>query len=160
LAQAVLKADPRSDAATKLLQDALSGQRAEAHFRAAESALRRKDFPLAKAEATAGRSAAPWDARGPQLIDRIQRGADRARKEEQDFLINDLLAKARTRAQEQDCRGAIELYNQVLALDASNAHAITGRNSCVPRLLNPTPNPEQVKTFKAGKTRASCAPPV
>src|SRR5438045_1694590 len=50
-----------------------AGQKAAARFQSAEAALRDGDFPRAMTEADAGRALAPWDARAPQLIGRIQR---------------------------------------------------------------------------------------
>src|SRR5258708_37504010 len=78
-------AEDRGDASAKSVhENALSGQKAELHFRAAENALRAKDFEKAKQEANAGRDLAPWDNKAPQILTRVQEAQQAAAQEAAD----------------------------------------------------------------------------
>jgi hypothetical protein len=117
-----------------VLDNALSGQKAETRFAAARTALAANNFSKAMSEAEAGRGLAPWDSRGTDLISTIQRAQQRARQEEDQkkrqatlAQANTLLAQAETAFQSQKYDAAINLYDEVLKLDPQNARAGIGK---------------------------------
>src|SRR6266540_3234893 len=78
-------AEDQGDASAKsVIENALSGQKAELRFRAAENALRAKDFEKAKQEANAGRDLAPWDNHAPPILTRIQEAQQQAAQDAAD----------------------------------------------------------------------------
>jgi tetratricopeptide (TPR) repeat protein len=139
-AQKALAEEPQNTDARRLADDALKGQRALARFGAAETALRDGNFVQAVAEADAGRTLAPWDPRGPQLVTRIQqaeaeaqRAAQqreaRARQAQVASQVNTLLTQAEAALSGQKYDAAIALYDEALKLDAGNQRAMGGRNT-------------------------------
>jgi tRNA A-37 threonylcarbamoyl transferase component Bud32/tetratricopeptide (TPR) repeat protein len=137
-AQKVLAEDPGNADAKRLAENALSGQKAEAHFQAADAALRQSDFGRATSEAEAGRAVAPWDPRATDLLGRIQRVQaqvqNQAQQQKQAQLavqLNGLLSQADTALNGQKYDAAISLYDEVLKVDPQNQRATLGRTSAV-----------------------------
>jgi serine/threonine-protein kinase len=141
-AQTALREDPGSADAQKVLENALAGQKAQSHFRAAESALGKNDFGQAQTEAEAGRVAAPWDARGPSLLSRIQEAQQRAQQQaaqqqqqQQQSLVakqvTELLNRADGALSEQKYDAAINLYDEAIKLDPTSQRAMMGKSSSV-----------------------------
>ena len=173
LAQKALVEDPSSSEARRLADSALAGQKAEARFGSAESALRGGDFTRAMTEADAGRALAPWDARGPQIIGRIQRAQEEAQqaaqqreaRERQARLasqLNGFLSQAETALAAQKYDAAIGFYDEALKLDGGNQRAISGRSTAIQaRVLaqagasGGTARPSGGRTFVASRTAAS-----
>jgi tetratricopeptide (TPR) repeat protein len=177
-AQAALGADPGNSSAQNVLENAVGGQKAALRFRSAESALSRKDFAAAMTETEAGRQAAPWDARGPSLIQRIQverqraeqeadRQADLEQRRQADLKrsaqVNDLLTKADEALSAQKYDASISLFDSVLTLDQQNQRAILGKSSAVQaRALAQAAQAQSLggvrpsvgKAFVPGKTQA------
>jgi len=137
-AQAALREDPGNAEARRLADSALNGQRANKHFRAAESALSSNDLAEASTEAQAGRDLAPWDARGTSILGRVQAAEQRAReaqaarnRQAQEAAINSLLNKADAAVVAQRFDQALKLYDEVLKLDGDNAAARAGRTAAL-----------------------------
>ena len=142
LAQKALAEDPANPDARRVADSALNGQKAAARFQAAEAALGDGDFTRAMTEADAGRALAPWDARAPQLIGRIQRAQQEAQnasqqreaRERQSRVAAQLsayLGQAEAALAAQKYDGAIALYDEALKLDAGNQRAISGRSTAI-----------------------------
>jgi tetratricopeptide (TPR) repeat protein len=137
-AQEELLANPANEQARRLADSALAGQKARSHFQAARTALASGDFASALRETEAGRSAAPWDARGSALIQEIHKArrraeaeaAQRRSSEQQDRIIR-ILKRADTALLAQDYDRAIDLYDEVLELDPNNARAGQGKTGAV-----------------------------
>jgi hypothetical protein len=170
-AQSALREDPGNANAQKVLSNALEGQRAAGHFRAAEAALARNDFALAQTEAEAGRAGAPWDGRGPTLLQRIQdaqiraqqMAAQQAEEKKRTALlaqVNDVLSKADGALQAQKYDEAIALYAQAASLDPQSQRALNGQSSAVQARalylasLNTGGPRAGVKSFNSGTTVA------
>jgi tetratricopeptide (TPR) repeat protein len=166
-AQEVLREDPRNPEAQKLVENALSGQKAEAHLRTAESALQQGSYDQASSEAEAARGLAPWDARVTGLMSRIrdaqlQAQQQQQRKAQQQVLtaVNGLLAKADDALAAQKYDAAINLYDEVLKADPQNQRATLGKTSAVgARALSQAAaqggsHPAIGRSFVAGKTVA------
>jgi tetratricopeptide (TPR) repeat protein len=141
-AQPVLKEDPANADAQKILSNAIEGQKAAGHFRAAEAALARSDYAAATNEAEAGRNAAPWDSRGPNLLSKIQDAQQRAAAQEKANAqaqaqqatakqVNEFLTKADGALSDQKYDVAISLYDEALKIDPANQRAIMGKSSSV-----------------------------
>jgi serine/threonine protein kinase len=136
-------AEDSSDAGAKtVIENALSGQKAELRFRAAENALRAKDFEKAKQEANAGRDLAPWDNRAPQILSRIQDAQQQAAQEAADAArraaatqatqqLNTFIAAADAALAGQKYDEAIAGYDRALGVDPSNIRAINGKSAAV-----------------------------
>jgi hypothetical protein len=124
-------------------------------------------------EADAGRALAPWDARGPQLIGRIQRAQQEAQdaaqqreaRENQARLatqLNGLLGQAETALAAQKYDAAIGFYDEALKLDGGNQRAISGRSTAIQaRVLaqagasgSGTTRPSAGRAFVASRTAA------
>ncbi|HUG52459.1 MAG TPA: protein kinase [Vicinamibacteria bacterium] len=165
-----LAEDPNDPSAKGIVENALNGQKAEARFRAAESALRGGDFDKAVAEANAGRDLAPWDGRAPQILTRIQEAQQRAAEEERrraaeaqraqlaqqvTTFVNQADA-ALTQAKYED---AIRLYDEALKLDPVNPRAANGKSTAVQaRVLaqgRGAAQPPAGKAFASGRTVAA-----
>jgi hypothetical protein len=142
LAQKALAEDPSNTEARRLADSALEGQKALARLRSAEAAMRAGDYARAMTEAEAGRALAPWDARAPQLIGRIQRAQEDAQhaaqqreaRERQSRLatqLNGLLGQAESALAAQKYDAAIGLYDEALKLDPASARAISGRSTAI-----------------------------
>jgi tetratricopeptide (TPR) repeat protein len=167
-AQSALREDPGNVQAQRILDQALSGQKAETRFRAAESALAQKDYASAMNEAEAGRAAAPWDSRGPSLISRIREAQQRAEQQAQQAKaaqaaaqVNGLLSQADTALQQQKYDAAIALYDEVLKVDPTNQRATLGKTGAVSaRALAQAAasggglRPGGGRSFVSGKTQA------
>jgi tetratricopeptide (TPR) repeat protein len=83
-ARRAMAEDPSDASAKSTIENAVNGQKAELRFRAAENALRAKDYEKAKDEANAGRDLAPWDNRAPEILTRIQDAQQRAAQDAAD----------------------------------------------------------------------------
>ena len=169
-AQEALREDPRNPEAQKLVENALSGQKAESHLHAAETALRQGTYDQASSEAEAAQGLAPWDARIPSLTSRIREAQAQAqqqqqRKAQQQALsaVNGLLAKADDALANQKYDAAINLYDEVLKADPQNQRATLGKTSAVgARALTQAAaqggsHPALGRSFVAGKTVAQSA---
>ncbi|MGE0452346.1 MAG: protein kinase [Vicinamibacteria bacterium] len=170
--QTALKEDPANADAKRMLDNAMSGQRARARFDAADAALRAGDFAKAQAEASEGRNLAAWDGRGPEILNRIrdaqQRAEAQAQQQKQQLAqaeVAGLLAQASQALSTQKYDQAIVLYDQVLAKDPSNQSATLGKTSAVAAKAVSTaaanagtgqgrPAAPAGKRFNAGKTEA------
>jgi len=144
-AQAALREEPSSNEAQKILDNALNGQRAQAHFRTAEAALGENDFTRALAEADSGRGLAPWDGHGPDLVSRIQaqqraqqqvqqQAQQQAQQQKQNQMtaqITSLLGQADAALAAQKYDAAVNLYDEVLKLDPLNARAGQGKTGAI-----------------------------
>ncbi|PYQ14825.1 MAG: hypothetical protein DMF80_11500 [Acidobacteria bacterium] len=141
-AQKALAEDPADRQAKSLVENALNGQKAEARFASAESALRQGQFERAMSEAEAGRSLAAWDPRGPSLVAQVQRQqqaaqqaqvADQQRKQAAALQneVNGLLGQADTALAGQKYDAAIGLYDEVLKRDPQNPRAAQGRTGAI-----------------------------
>jgi serine/threonine-protein kinase len=137
-AQAALKEDPRNADAQRLLENALAGQKARAHFDAADQALRANDLAKAQSEADAGRQLAAWDSRGTDILGRIrdahQRAESQAASQKAQLLqaqLNGLLGTAEQALGASKYDAAIAAYDEVLKLDPTNQRATLGRTSAV-----------------------------
>jgi tetratricopeptide (TPR) repeat protein len=171
-AQKVLREDTSQSEAKRLVENALSGQRAEARFRAAEAALGRGEYAEASSEAEAGRTLAPWDARATDLLARAQAGRERAQLQLQQqqraqmaTQIAGLLKRADEALDAQKYESALSLYDEVLRLDPQNARADLGRTGAraaratMQAAANAASHPAQPagKSFVSGKTVAQSA---
>jgi tRNA A-37 threonylcarbamoyl transferase component Bud32/tetratricopeptide (TPR) repeat protein len=171
LAQKALSEDPANADARRVADSALNGQKAAARFQSADAALSGGDFARAMTEAEAGRALAPWDARAPQLIGRIQRaqqdaqGAARQReaRERQSRLaaqLNGFLGQAESALAAQKYDAAIGLYDEALKLDPGNQRAISGKSTAIQaRVLaqagaSGAARPAGGRAFVASKTSA------
>jgi serine/threonine protein kinase len=137
------QAEDAGDASAKTtIENALNGQRAELRFRAAENALRAKDFDKAKEEANAGRDLAPWDGRAPQILTRIQDAQQQAAQDAADATrraaaaqatqqLNGFIATADSALAGQKYDEAIAGYDRALGVDPNNIRAINGKSAAV-----------------------------
>ena len=171
-------AEDAGDASAKtVIENALSGQKAELRFRGAENALRANDFDKAIAEANAGRDLASWDPRAGQILVRIQEAQRRAAEEAQNRAegerrsqlaqqLNGFIGQGDGALASAKYDEAIAAYDQALKLDGSNQRALSGKSSAVQaRALAQAsasgggggrgdPRPAG-RTFASGKTVAS-----
>jgi tetratricopeptide (TPR) repeat protein len=175
-ARRALAEDGGDASAKSTIENALNGQKAELRFRAAENALRAKDFDRAKEEANAGRDLAPWDGRAPQILTRIQDAQQQAAQEAADATrraaaaqatqqLNGFIASADSALAGQKYDEAIAGYDRALGVDPNNIRAINGKSAAVQaRALAQIntggggggPRPTG-KGFASGKTTASSA---
>jgi serine/threonine protein kinase len=141
-ARHALAEDPGDASAKTVIENALNGQKAELRFRAAESALRSKDFEKAIGEANAGRDLAPWDEKAPEILTRIQQAQRQAAQEATEaasrsqaaqsaaqlggFITQADAALAAARYDE-----AMSLYDRALGIDSNNLRAINGKSAAV-----------------------------
>jgi tetratricopeptide (TPR) repeat protein len=141
-ARRALAEDGGDASAKSTIENALNGQKAELRFRAAENALRAKDFAKAKEEANAGRDLAPWDNRAPQILTRIQDEQQRAAQDAADAArraaanqaaqqLNTFIAAADSALAGQKYDEAIAGYDRALGVDPSNIRAINGKSAAV-----------------------------
>jgi hypothetical protein len=121
-----------------VLDSALKGQQAKQRFAAGEAAVRTNDFDKAQREADAGIQLAPWDGAGPDLIQKIRAGRQRAaqREEEQRRAaiaaeLNGLLQRAEGSLEGRKDADAIALSDPALQRDPGNARATQGRTAAV-----------------------------
>jgi tRNA A-37 threonylcarbamoyl transferase component Bud32/tetratricopeptide (TPR) repeat protein len=176
-AQRALQEDPGNKDATRLVENALQGQKAEPHIRAAEAALGRGDYAAASSEADKARGFAPWDTRATGIASRIRDAQQRAQVEELQREQRDRAAKAQqaqaqvttylNRATDQlaakNYDAAIALYDEALKLDPSNQAATQGRIGAITAKTvadAAATRPGGVgsgKNFKAGKTETTSA---
>ena len=136
-------AEDQGDANAKsVIENALSGQKAELHFRAAENALRAKDLEKAKQEANAGRDLAPWDNKASQILTRVQdaeqaaaqvaaEAARRAAAAQASQQLNGFIASADAALAGQKYDEAIAAYDRALGVDPNNVRAINGKSAAV-----------------------------
>jgi serine/threonine-protein kinase len=173
MAQSALRDDPGNSSAQGVLDNALKGQQAARRFDAAKVAIAKNDFATAESEARAGSQAAPWDSRGPSLLNQIQDAKQRAenaaaQKEAsaaaaaKTAQLNDLLNKADAALSDQKYDQAISLFDSVLGLDAANQRAILGKSSAVQARALSQAGGGATKSasgrgFSIGKTSASAA---
>src|SRR5262249_46724388 len=71
-AQQALREDPGNADAQRLVDNALNGQKAQGRLRAAEAALRQKDYAAAESEANAAHALAAWDGQVTNMLSRIR----------------------------------------------------------------------------------------
>jgi tetratricopeptide (TPR) repeat protein len=136
-------AEDQGDASAKtVIENALNGQKAELHFRAAENALRSKDFAKATQEANMGRDLASWDPRAGQILTRIQDAQQQAAQEAADATrraaaaqasqqLNGFIATADAALAGQKYDEAIAGYDRALGVDPNNIRAINGKSAAV-----------------------------
>jgi serine/threonine protein kinase len=147
--QQALKQDPGLKAAQKLVENALDGQRAEERARRAEAALAKGDYATALAEAEAANKLALWDSRFTNLINRVHETRNQAAREAQAkdqreaaqreqqakaaavSSVNALLTRADDALTKSQFDAAIQLYDEALKLDATNARALQGKTSAI-----------------------------
>jgi serine/threonine-protein kinase len=144
-AQAALREDPSNVTAQQMVTNALNGQKAQGLFRQAEDALKKGQLADAQTEAEAGRSIAPWDNRGPDLLRRIQdadlkakQQAEQAQKQAEEqkqaqktAQVNGYLTKAASELSADRYDVAVALYDEVLKIDPQNQAAISGKTNAV-----------------------------
>jgi tetratricopeptide (TPR) repeat protein len=141
-ARRAMAEDPSDTSAKSTIENAVNGQKAELRFRAAENALRAKDFDKAKEEANAGRDLAPWDNRAREILTRIQDAQQRAAQDAADATrraaaaqatqqLNAFIAAADSALAGQKYDEAIAGYDRALGLDANNIRAINGKSAAV-----------------------------
>jgi tetratricopeptide (TPR) repeat protein len=141
-ARRALAEDGGDASAKSTIENALSGQKAELRFRAAENALRARDYAKAKEEANAGRDFAPWDNRAPQILTRIQDAQQQAAQEAADAArrtaatqasqqLNGFIAAADSALAGQKYDEAIAGYDRALGVDPNNIRAINGKSAAV-----------------------------
>jgi serine/threonine protein kinase len=155
-----LRVNPANEQARRLAANASAGQKARSHFRAAREALSSGDFASATKETEAGRVIAPWDAHGPELIQEIhgaQRRAEteaRQRSADHQDRIARVLDRADAALLNQDYDRAIELYEEALKLDPSNARAGQGKTGAVSAraMAKAAASAPATKRFVPGKT--------
>ena len=140
-AQKALQEDPGNKNATRLVENALQGQKAESHIKAAENALAKGDFAAASAEADQAHGLAPWDTRATGLVGRIQGAQQQAQSEKQQkddkaqrdkaqqaqAQVTTYISKATDQLAARNYDAAIALYDEALKLDPGNATATQGR---------------------------------
>jgi len=165
-AQEALREDPANANALKVLENAQSGQKALVQLRAAEAALARGDFAAAESELDGARRLAPWDRGIVDFSPRIAEARARAQREAETKVqstrtaqVNAALNQAATALQNKQYEAAIAAYDQVLALDSTNAAAINGRQAAIgakaiAEAAPSGPRPGSGKTFVPGRTEA------
>jgi serine/threonine protein kinase len=122
------QAEDAGDASAKTtIENALNGQRAELRFRAAENALRAKDFDKAKEEANAGRDLAPWQQAAQDAADATRRAAAAQATQQ----LNGFIATADSALAGQKYDEAIAGYDRALGVDPNNIRAINGKSAAV-----------------------------
>ena len=147
-AQGALAEDPANKGAKDLVQRALEGQKAEDGPTAAQAALAKGDF--AAADRSGGRE--PAGALGRPLHrphHRVREAQATAQREAQDRKqreaaareqqqkqaaagkINELLSKADDAIGKSQYDAAIQLYDEVLKLDANNSRAASGKTNAI-----------------------------
>ena len=170
-AQKALVEDPGNKDATRIVENALQGQKAETHIRAGETALGKGDYATASAEADQARGLAPWDTRATGLVGRIQREQQQARdaqqqKDQETVLrkqqqtqaqVTAYIGKATDQLAAKNYDAAIVLYDEALKLDPGNATATQGRIGAltaksVAEASNRGPAAGSGKSFVVGKT--------
>jgi tetratricopeptide (TPR) repeat protein len=141
-ARRALAEDAGDVSAKTVIENALNGQKAELRFRAADSALRAKDFEKAIAEANAGRDLAPWDEKAPEILTRIQQAQRQAAQEASDAAtraqaaqatqqLNGFITQADAALAGAKYDEAMSLYDRALGIDSSNLRAINGKSAAV-----------------------------
>ncbi len=144
-AQQALRDDPGNADAQRLVENALNGQKAQVRLRAAETALRQRDFVAAESEANAARGLAPWDARVTGMLSRIRDAQMQAQRESEQKAATQAAAAAQQTANQvasllnqadgalvnRQYDAAIRLYDDALRLDPSNARAGQGRTGAI-----------------------------
>ncbi len=144
-AQQALREDPGNADAQKLVDNALSGQKAQARLKAAEAALQKRDFAVAETEANAARSLAPWDAQITGMLTRIRDAQLQAQREAEQKAASQAAAAAQQAATQvagllnqadsalsnRQYDAAIKLYDDALRLDPTNARAGQGRTGAI-----------------------------
>jgi hypothetical protein len=167
-AQAALREDAGSAAASEVLERALAGQKALVALRAAEAALGRGDFAGAAAQVDAARQLAPWEKGVADLTGRIetarvaaQQAAAEAERRAAAGRVNELLNQANAAAAQRQFDQAIALFEKVLEVDPSNAAAQAGKTLAIGNRSAAEPGARSgaplVRTFVAGATQAKGA---
>ncbi|HEY7512978.1 MAG TPA: protein kinase, partial [Vicinamibacteria bacterium] len=144
-AQQALREDPGNADAQKLVDNALNGQKAHVRLKAAEAALRGRDFAAAESEANAARALAPWDGQVTSMLSRIRDGQLQAQRDADQKAASQAAAAAQQAATQvagllnqadgalanRQYDAAIRLYDEALRLDPSNARAGQGRTGAI-----------------------------
>jgi serine/threonine protein kinase len=169
-AQEALREDPGNAGGRRLAENALNGQKAQTLFAGAEAALAKGDTASAASQADSGRSLAPWDPRGPALLNRIREAEQAAQSAEQQKQqqaqqqkqlqaagqVAGLLSQAESAFGAQKYEAAISLYDEVLKLDPANQRAGIGKaNALGAKALSLPAGPHpSIRAFVPGKTVA------
>jgi tetratricopeptide (TPR) repeat protein len=167
-AQAALREDAESDAAKKILAQAMIGQRAADQVRSGDSALARGDMAAAEAAAAEALKIAPWDTRAVSLQRRIaeakakaQRDAETSASAARAAQVNAALNDAETAFQAKQFEAAIAAYDRALALDPNNVAARTGKQGAISAKMvadaaasGPRAGAGPVRSFVPGRTEA------
>jgi serine/threonine-protein kinase len=170
-AQSALREDAESDAAKKILAQAMIGQKAADQVRSGDSALARGDMAAAEAAAAEALKIAPWDTRAVSLQRRIaeakakaQRDAETSATAARAAQVNAALGDAETAFQAKQFEAAIAAYDRALALDPNNVAARTGKQGAISAKMvadaaasGPRPGAGPVKSFVPGRTEAKAA---
>jgi tetratricopeptide (TPR) repeat protein len=171
-AQAALREDAESEAAKKVLEQAMIGQKAADQVKVGEAALARKDYAAAEAAAAEALRIARWDNRAVALQRRIaeakagaQRDAEASAAAARTAQVNAALNDAETAFQAKQFEAAIAAYDRALALDPNNAAARTGKQGAISAKMvadaaasGPRPGSgAPVKSFVPGRTEAKAA---
>jgi len=137
-AQQALREDGQNKQAQDVLSRALDGQKAAARVQAGEAALRAGDFDGAEREAQAALGIASWDKAAADLRTRVdaarlkaQHDAEAQAEQQRTARINTLLNDATNALAAKKYAAAITAYDAVLALDAGNVAAQTGKSNAI-----------------------------
>jgi serine/threonine-protein kinase len=137
-AQKALRDDPSNTTAQQILEKALSGQRATARLRTAESFLAGGDLAAAEREVRSARELAPWDQSAVDLGRRVdaakleaERRAAEARQQRDARRIAQLIEEGTNALAARQYDAAIAAYHRALRLDPANQAAATGKSNAV-----------------------------
>jgi serine/threonine protein kinase/tetratricopeptide (TPR) repeat protein len=137
-AQEALREDPSNTGAQEILDKALSGQKAAARLRAAESALAEGDLAAAEREVRSARDLAPWDQSAVDLAQRVdaakleaERRTAEARRQRDARRIAQLVEEGTNALAARQYDAAIAAYDRALRLDPGNPAAATGKSNAV-----------------------------
>jgi tetratricopeptide (TPR) repeat protein len=165
-AQQALREDPGNTDAHKLVDNALNGQKAQTHLRAADAALRQRDLATAESEANEARALAPWDAQATTMLSRIRDAQQQAQREAEQKAaaqtaaaaqqtatqVAGLLNQADAALQSGQYDTAIKLYDDAIKLDPQNQRAGQSRTFAITTRNVAEKGPSGGGAAKAGKS--------